>query len=101
MDLESFISQLADSLKNVTITEPTLGAVIAIILSGLLLMASGFVSASEIAFFSLSPNDLNLINKEEFSEKLIIPSESLKKMKVLEIKNASNKQINFIRIIQQ
>ncbi|WP_339889414.1 hypothetical protein [uncultured Flavobacterium sp.] len=40
-------------------------------------------------------------NKEEFSEKLIIPSASLKKMKVLEIKNQANKQINFIRIIQQ
>ncbi|WP_339837792.1 hypothetical protein [uncultured Flavobacterium sp.] len=40
-------------------------------------------------------------NKEEFSEKLIIPSASLKKMKVLEIKNEANKQINFIRIIQQ
>lgn len=65
MDLESFISQLANSFNNVTITEPTLGAVIAIILAGLLLMASGFVSASEIAFFSLSPNDLNLIDKEE------------------------------------
>jgi predicted DNA-binding transcriptional regulator AlpA len=40
-------------------------------------------------------------NKEEFSEKLIIPSASLKKMKVLEIKNEANKQINFIRIIQK
>jgi len=65
LNLESFISQLTDSFNNVTITEPTIGAVIAILLAGLLLMASGFVSASEIAFFSLSPNDLNLINKEE------------------------------------
>lgn len=40
-------------------------------------------------------------NKEEFSEKLIIPSASLKKMKVLEIKSTANKQINFIRILQQ
>jgi predicted DNA-binding transcriptional regulator AlpA len=48
-------------------------------------------------------NDLGAeyFNKEEFSEKLIIPSASLKKMKVLEIKNEANKQINFIRILQQ
>lgn len=64
MDLESFFTQLADSFDHVTITEPSLGAVVAILLAGLLLMASGFVSASEIAFFSLSPNDLNTIAKE-------------------------------------
>lgn len=40
-------------------------------------------------------------NKEEFSEKVIVPTASLKKMKIVEIKNNTEKQINFIRIIQQ
>ncbi len=38
---------------------PSMGAVIAICLAGLLLLFSGFASGSEIAFFSLSPTDLN------------------------------------------
>jgi hypothetical protein len=61
------------------------------------------IFADELEVIVMLKNDLGAeyFNKEEFSEKLIIPSESLKKMKVLEIKNASNKQINFIRIIQQ
>lgn len=61
------------------------------------------IFADDLEVIVMLKNDLGAeyFNKEEFSEKLIIPSESLKKMKVLEIKNASNKQINFIRIIQQ
>lgn len=38
---------------------------IALILAILLLYASGFVSASEIAFFSLSPSDLSKIEENE------------------------------------
>ena len=38
---------------------PTLGAIIALILICLLLYISGFASGSEIAFFSLSPNDID------------------------------------------
>ena len=44
---------------------PSLGAIIALMLAILLLYASGFVSASEIAFFSLSPSDLNEIEEEK------------------------------------
>ena len=44
---------------------PTVGAMIALILAILLLYASGFVSASEIAFFSLSPSDLSKIEENE------------------------------------
>lgn len=40
-----------------------MGAIIAILLAVLLLYASGFVSASEIAFFSLSPVDLSEIEE--------------------------------------
>ena len=36
-----------------------MGAIFAAILAAILLFFSGFASGSEIAFFSLSPNDLN------------------------------------------
>ena len=42
---------------------PSLGAVVAGILACLLLVVSGFASGSEIAFFSLSPTDLNELNE--------------------------------------
>lgn len=56
---------LLDSLSDVYWVAPSVGAWIALILSGLLLLCSGFVSASEIAFFSLSPKDLNEIEEEK------------------------------------
>ncbi|MBN8642090.1 MAG: hypothetical protein J0L86_09790 [Flavobacteriales bacterium] len=40
-------------------------------------------------------------NKNEFSQKLIVPSESLKKMKIVEIKNDASNKIEFIRIKQE
>ena len=46
---------------------PSFGAVLAIILAGILLIASGFASGAEIAFFSLSPNDLNELDGEKRS----------------------------------
>lgn len=42
----------------------SLGAAFALFLALVLLYVSGFVSASEIAFFSLSPSDLNEIEEE-------------------------------------
>ena len=44
---------------------PTLGVVIAATLVLLLLLLSGFASGSEIAFFSLSPNDLDSLDAEK------------------------------------
>ncbi len=44
---------------------PTLGPIIAICLAGLLLLVSGFASGSEIAFFSLSPTDLNELEESK------------------------------------
>lgn len=44
---------------------PGLGAYVALTLAVLLLFASGFVSASEIAFFSLSPADKNEVDSEK------------------------------------
>lgn len=61
------------------------------------------IFADDIEVIVMLKNNLGAeyFNKEEFSEKLIVPSSSLKKMKVITIKNNEDKQINFIRIIQQ
>ena len=64
---DSYLCRLAELFDGVTVYPPTLGAIVAISGAGLLLFASGFVSASEIAFFSLSPNDLSEIEEEEHS----------------------------------
>ncbi|WP_445457671.1 hypothetical protein [Flavobacterium sp. HNIBRBA15423] len=40
-------------------------------------------------------------NKEEFSQKLIIPTASLKKMQIVEVKNDNTNKITFIRLIQE
>ena len=65
MDPDSYLCRLADLFDGVTVYPPSVGAIVAITLAILLLFASGFVSASEIAFFSLSPNDLSEIEEEE------------------------------------
>ena len=67
MDPDSYLSVVTDLFDGVYVTTPTLGAIVAIVLAALLLGASGFVSASEIAFFSLTPNDLSEIENEEHS----------------------------------
>ena len=56
---------LLETLNEVQLTAPTLGVYIAIILTAFLLFMSGFASGSEIAFFSLSPNDLNELDPEK------------------------------------
>ena len=45
----------------------TIGVIIAIFITVLLLFISGFASGSEIAFFSLSPNDINNLNSSRSS----------------------------------
>ena len=61
MDSDYYLSGLFDQ---VTIQALTAGPVIALSLACLLLLVSGFVSASEVAFFSLSPGDINDIREE-------------------------------------
>lgn len=65
MDPDSYLCQLADVFTEVAVNQPTVGSIVALVLAGLLLAASGFVSASEVAFFSLSPSDLNEINERK------------------------------------
>ncbi len=65
MDIDSFLSQCSALFSNITVMSPDAGAMLAFILAVVLLGCSGFVSASEIAFFSLSPTDLNTIEEEK------------------------------------
>ena len=51
-------SSLTESLSDVYLQAPTIGALIAVFLAAILLLVSGFASGSEIAFFNLSPTDL-------------------------------------------
>ena len=59
--MEAFLQIFSD----VQVTAPDYGAVIAIVLAGILLLFSGFASGSEIAFFSLSPADLSELEEEK------------------------------------
>lgn len=53
MQLHSFI------LPEITVTPPSLGAIVALILAIVLLLFSAFASGSEIAFFSLSKSEID------------------------------------------
>ena len=61
------ISSISTALSQVTITPPSVGVIICIVVTCLLLIASGLASGSEIAFFSLSPTDLAKLNPERDS----------------------------------
>ena len=73
MDLSSYLQALADSFGAISFHSPTIGVIVALCLSFFLLLCSGFVSASEIAFFSLSPSDINEVEEEKHnSDKSIL-----------------------------
>lgn len=57
-------TSLQDALSGVHFIAPTYGVIIAAVLAVLLLFVSGFASGSEIAFFSLSPSDINELDPE-------------------------------------
>ena len=65
MDSDVYLCQLAEVFNGISVHTPTISAIIAIVLAGLLLLVSGFASASEIAFFSLSPADLNAVSERK------------------------------------
>ena len=65
MDPDAYLCQLANVFNGISVHSPTISAIIAIVLAGLLLLVSGFASASEIAFFTLSPSDLNAIDEKK------------------------------------
>lgn len=55
----SFVQELFSMFENVHLIAPTIGVYFAAFLACVLLVLSGFASGSEIAFFSLSPSDIN------------------------------------------
>ena len=65
MEPNAFLSQIQTYFEGITWLAPTPGALMALILAFLLLICSGFVSASEIAFFSLAPADLSDVEERK------------------------------------
>ncbi len=57
-----YLQQLFSEVQLLT---PSAGAIFSLLLALLLLVVSGFASGSEIAFFSLSPSDLNELDAEK------------------------------------
>ena len=62
--MDDYLQQLFSAVQLLT---PTAGAIYSIVLALLLLLVSGFASGSEIAFFSLSPSDLNDLDEDKNS----------------------------------
>ena len=58
---------LQQILTEVQFLQPTPGVIVSGVLACLLLVLSGYASGSEIAFFSLTPNDLNELDEEKNS----------------------------------
>lgn len=57
-------ASLSDTLSGVHLMPPSLGVMVAFVLTIILLFLSGFASGSEIAFFSLSPTDVSQLDGE-------------------------------------
>ena len=64
MDSDSFLS-IADVFSRAEIVQPDAPALVALVLALLFLMCSALVSASENAFFSLTPADLGLVESRK------------------------------------
>ena len=67
MDPDSYLSVFSA----IEVTAPSVGAIVAIILAGLCLCLSAFVSASEIAYFSLSSEELHEFDEESATNNLV------------------------------
>lgn len=61
-------------MDDIFLYTPDLPAIIALIVAVVLLLASACISASEVAFFSLSPKDINALDPEENRRDEIITS---------------------------
>lgn len=62
--MDDYLAPLAGIFSGITFLTPSIGAYVALALGLLLLFCSAFVSGSEIAFFSLSPSDMNELKEE-------------------------------------
>lgn len=59
------LADFSQTLEQVHLLHPSIGAVMAGVFSCLLLFVSGFASGSEIAFFSLTPSDMNELEESK------------------------------------
>lgn len=97
--------------SSVEVYPPSFGAILSLVFAVMLLGASGFVSASEVAFFSLTPQDLqsikdnedprdqkifNLLNRSEFLLATILIANNLINVSVIVLCNyAISDMFNF------
>ena len=56
---------MTEAVKDITFNAPSMGAIFSLIMASILLGVSGFISASEIAYFSLSPTDVAELELEK------------------------------------
>jgi hypothetical protein len=68
LDPDSYLSVFSSAIE---ITAPSGGAILAIVLAGLFLCVSAFVSASEIAYFSLTSEELQEFDEESPRDRLV------------------------------
>ena len=94
MDISSLWHPIVDAFSAIQFTAPSVGVVVALVLACLLLFCSGFVSASEIAFFSLTPSDLNEIEESDALSDRIISKLLGKSQKLLATILISNNFVN-------
>ena len=94
MDISSLWHPIVDAFSAIQFTAPSIGVVVALVLASLLLFCSGFVSASEIAFFSLTPTDLNEIEESDSVSDRIINRLLGKSQKLLATILISNNFVN-------
>lgn len=85
---------IAGAFSSIQFVAPTGGVIVAIILVCFLLFCSGFVSASEIAFFSLSPSELNDVEQGNSVSDRIIAKLLGKSQKLLATILISNNFVN-------
>jgi gliding motility-associated protein GldE len=94
LDISSLWHPIVDAFSVIQFTPPTVGVVVALVLACLLLFCSGFVSASEIAFFSLSPSDLAEIEEGDTVSDRVINKLLGKSQKLLATILISNNFVN-------
>lgn len=94
MDISSLWHPVVDAFSSIQFVAPSFGVIVALILVCFLLFCSGFVSASEIAFFSLTPSDLNDIEQENSASDRIISKLLGKSQKLLATILISNNFVN-------
>ena len=94
MEISTFWQYIVDAFSSIQFTAPSVGVLVALVVACALLFCSGFVSASEIAFFSLSPTDLNEIDESEGVSDRIISRLLGKSQKLLATILISNNFVN-------